>query len=98
VFFIAIGDMKSFAYFQYMNPQQFTQLSDSDKQTVLLSATKLAERQEDQYKYELFEYNGFYIEARWSLLYNAINGIHAFNDHRYVDAYLTHTNLSDYQE
>ena len=81
-----------------MNPQLFTQLNDEDKKQVLTSAIKLAERYEDQYKYELFEYGGFYIEARWSLLHNTISAIHAFDDHRYVDAYLTHTNISDYQE
>jgi hypothetical protein len=81
-----------------MNPQLFTLLNNEDKKDLLKTATKLAERQEDQYKYELFEYDGFYIEARWSLLYNAINAIYAFEDHSYLDAYLTQMNLSDYQE
>ena len=81
-----------------MKLHQFIQLNEKDKIQVLNTATKLAKRQENQHMYELFELNGYYIEARSSLLYDSINTIKAFDDHSMLDPYLIHLNLSDFQE
>ena len=77
---------------------QFTQLNDKDKQQLVESATKLTERQEEQYLYELFELDGYYLEVRRSLLHNNITAIKAFEDQSGLDPYFAHLNLSDFQE
>lgn len=80
-----------------MTLDQFLLLSEKEQENILQHATKLTERIDGDNKFELFEYESFFIETKFSLLRNT-RAIKPCTDPAMLDPYLVHMHLSDFQE
>jgi hypothetical protein len=73
-------------------------LINDKKNELLLELIKLTERRDKQYRYELFQMGGFYMEVRWSLLTGAKRGVRVFDNPDILEPYFNEINLSEVYE
>jgi hypothetical protein len=73
-------------------------LGELELAELLREAIKLAERKDESFRYKLFQLEGVYIEAKYTLTDNTKRGIRAFNNPDILEPYLQEMNISDFQE
>ena len=80
-----------------MTLDQFALLDETKQAEVLTEAVKIAERFEGEWKYELYEYSSFVVEAASSSS-KKVSSFKPCDDLAILDPYLLAMNLHDYQE
>jgi len=74
---------------------QFTYLSESDQDWILWSrGVPVACRISNDYHFQLYQVDGFYIEVQTEISAQLITTTRSFNEMKELDIYLDHVNIS----
>ena len=77
-----------------MTFNEFLLLDDTEKEmTCWNRGVGIAERRDENYKYALYQVDGFYIEARYALPFFQLDHFSAFEDLALLDPYLQGVNI-----
>lgn len=78
-----------------MTAKDFTRLPELDRLQKICQSSCIMKRQDDKFDYELFQIDGFYVEASFFLDTLIIDELKIFSDTELLKPYLTLININE---